>query len=114
MKKSIVLKFFLQKKNDIHYAREILITSWPREIETLRCRLPGDSEIYTFDDLNNKFKNKIFNVKNPFCIILFNSESKAEEKFCVKLNKDLPMYEDIIREKKLGFDVSNQLEKLGY
>jgi len=114
MNKSLVLKFGLQRKNDIHYARDITITSWPRKITTLRCRLPGDSEIYTFDDLKKKLKNQAFEVTKSFCIILVNSESKAEEKFCTKFNKDLPVYEDIIREKKLVFDISDQLKKLGY
>jgi len=114
MNKSLVLIFGLQRKNDIHYARYITIRSWPRKIKTLRCRLPDDSEICTFDGLDKKFKNKIFNVKNPFCFFLVNSESKMEEKFCIKFNKDLPEYEDIIREKPLRFNISDQLKKLGY
>jgi len=114
MKKLIVLRFELFKKKDNHYAGDIRITSWPREIKTLRCRLAGDSEIYTVDDLNKKLKNQAFNVKNPFCIHLINSKTKAEERFCIKLNGDLPEYEDKIKAKRLGFDISNQLKKLGY
>ncbi|MFW6172246.1 MAG: hypothetical protein ACOC5T_00675 [Elusimicrobiota bacterium] len=114
MKKSIVLKFDLLKKKNNHYAGDIRITSWPREIKTLRCRFPGDSEIYTVDDLNKKLKNQAFNVKKPFCIQLINSKTKAEERFCTKFNKDLPKYEDVIKDKRLKYDISDQLKKIGY